>query len=129
MVFKIKILALIFLAIYSKSWSQNTNQLDSLNRVLRQPMADTSKVLLLEQIALKVMYSKPSAALQYTTEGLELADKIKFLKGKSRILNRLGTIYRLTSNYGASLKAHLEAIQISEELNDQEGLCKIYNNV
>ena len=104
-------------------------KIDSLSIQLKNSPNDTTKVLLLDQIALKVLYSNPSQALKYANEGLKLAQKIKFKKGESRILNRFGTIYRRTTNYAQSLKAHLAALQISENIKDDEGICKIYNNI
>ncbi len=109
--------------------AQPDTAIDSLKAQLSKPIADTSKVLLLDQIALKTMNSKPSEALAYATEGLALANKINFEKGKSRNLNRLGAIYRTAGNFAKSLEMHFAALDISEKIGDFEGLARIYNNM
>jgi two-component system, NtrC family, sensor kinase len=125
-----------YLFIFLVSWpyfkmvaQTSLSPIDQLKLDLSRPMADTSRVLMLDQLALKITNNNPIDALKYANEGLVLSKKIGFEKGKSRIFNRLGTIYRRTSNFALSLKMHLEAIQISEKIDDQVGLSKIYNNL
>ena len=102
---------------------------DSLQRVLTQPIADTTRVLVLDRLARSLMYAQPLVAMQHAQEGLRLAQRAGYPYGETRIQNRIGTIFRLTGNYDRSLDAHLAAIQIAEPTHDIDALARIYNNI
>ncbi len=102
---------------------------DSLTNLLNTKIADTSRVLIYDQLAFEFMNSKSQIALKYAQDGLKLAQDIKFLKGQARNLNRLGSIFRISTNFAKSLEMHLKAIEISKKINDNEGLARNYNNL
>ena len=102
---------------------------DSLQRVLAQPIADTTRVLVLDRLARSLMYAQPLVAMQHAQEGLRLARQAGYPYGEARIQNRIGTIFRLTGNYDRSLAAHLTAIQIAEPTHDIDALARIYTNM
>ncbi len=108
---------------------QQATSIDSLTNILNSKIADTSRVLIYEQLAFQLMNNKPQKALEYAQEGLKLANEINFEKGKARTLNRMGSIFRITTNYAKSLEMHYKAIEISESINDKEGLARTYNNL
>ena len=127
-----KILTSTFLTILTllsltASAQQATN--DSLLHLLKTNIPDSSRSLILDRLGLSLMTSKPLIALQYAQQGLEIAQKAKFLKGVSRNMNRIGAIMRVTGNYPKSLKMHLDALKIAEETNDLDGLVRIYNQL
>ncbi len=125
-----RILFLLFFLYHVDTLSQSSlSPTDSLIQTLKRQIPDTSRVLNLEQIAKALMYSKPEEALKYVSQGLELANKINFLKGKSRCLNRLGVIQTYFTNYEKALENMLTAVKISESINDQEGLARAYINI
>ncbi|CCH02887.1 histidine kinase [Fibrella aestuarina BUZ 2] len=102
---------------------------DSLTARLAQSMPDTARVVLLDQLGRSLMYSRPIVAMQYAQEGLQLAERIEFKRGKARILNRIGTILRLTGNYDKALETHLAAGQLAEANHDDNALARAYNNI
>jgi two-component system, NtrC family, sensor kinase len=102
---------------------------DSLLRLLKTNIPDSSRSLILDRLGLSLMTSKPLVALEYAQQGLEIARKAKFPKGVSRNMNRIGAIMRNSGNYPMSLKMHLEAQKIAEECGDFEGLARNYNNL
>jgi signal transduction histidine kinase len=102
---------------------------DSLKKLLSQPMPDTARALVLDQLSYTLMYSKPLVAMQYAQEGLDLAKKSKFPKGQVRNMNRLGSILRFTSNYGKALEMHFSSLKLAESINDQEGVARTLNNI
>ncbi|MEZ4901269.1 MAG: tetratricopeptide repeat protein [Spirosomataceae bacterium] len=112
----------------SISFAQKSST-DSLKQLLTQPMADSSRVLVLDELGRSLMYSKPLEAMQLAQEGLVLAKKIKYEKGESRILNRLGSILRITGNYPSALSMHLASLKIAENNNDLDGMAKTLNNM
>lgn len=102
---------------------------DSLQKRLSQPLPDTTRVLILEQLARTQMYAQPFVAMKHIQEGLQLAQRIGYQRGEARVLNRMGTIFRITGNYDRSLQAHLAAINVAEVHNDLEVLARTYNNL
>ncbi len=102
---------------------------DSLQRRLTQPLPDTVRVLLLDQLARSLMYAKPFAAMQYAQDGLALATRTGYRHGEARVLNRIGTIFRLTGNYDRSLEAHLSSVGVASATHDLDALARTYNNL
>ncbi|WP_428665993.1 tetratricopeptide repeat-containing sensor histidine kinase [Runella sp.] len=117
-----------FVLLVTAAFAQQ-NPVDSLKKLLLQPMPDTARVLLLDQLGYRLMYSKPLIAMEYAQEGLSLAEKSSFLKGKVRSMNRLGAILRFTSNYGKALEMHFGALKLAESINDREGAARTLNNI
>ena len=102
---------------------------DSLQHRLTQALPDTTRVLILDKLSRSLMYSKPFTAMQHAQEGLQLATRIGYPYGEARILNRIGTIFRLTGNYDRSLDAHLASVNVAEATHDIDALARTYNNL
>ncbi|MEZ0487337.1 ATP-binding protein [Fibrella aquatica] len=102
---------------------------DSLQRRLEQPLPDTTRVQVLDQLSRSLMYSKPLVAMQYAQQGIKLARQSGDSRGEARIQNRIGTIFRLTGNYDRSLEAHLNSVSVAEANHDTDALARTYNNM
>ncbi|MCY7356138.1 MAG: tetratricopeptide repeat protein, partial [Rudanella sp.] len=102
---------------------------DSLQRRVEQDLADTTRVQVLDQLSRSLMYSKTLVAMQYAQQGLKLARQTGDQRGEARILNRIGTIFRLTGNYDRSLEAHLNSVSVAKTNHDTDALARIYNNM
>jgi two-component system, NtrC family, sensor kinase len=125
------IIALLYVCVglcCSRTIAQQTAT-DSLKKNLTKSMPDTARVLLLDQLSRAIMYSKPFVAMEYAEEGLRLSEKVFFDKGKARMLNRMGTIFRISGNYVKALEAHLASIKVAENNNDDDGLARTFNNI
>lgn len=105
------------------------NPTDSLERLLSQPMSDTSRVLLLEKIGGTLLYSQPLEAMKYVKEGLTLAEQIPYPRGIARTMNRMGSIYRNTGSYAKALEVHLEALKVARKSNDLDAMARINNSI
>lgn len=114
---------------YFGAVGQNNSLTDSLKNMLTQPMPDTSKVLILDQLGRSLMYSQPAEAMKYAQEGLKLASQSNYNKGKARVLNRIGSILRISGNYTKSLESHLASIKVAQESQDRDALARTYNNI
>ncbi len=102
---------------------------DSLDRILKEPMADTSKVLLYDQIARTYMYSKPLLAMDYIKQAISLSVRIEYYKGEARTKNRLGSIYKNIGSYAKALEAHFDALNVSKTHEDIDNMARIFNNI
>lgn len=122
---------LLFLSIFLFKFQLfGQNPIDSLKLVIANVKTDdTTRVLAMDQLSLKLMNSNLGLALDYGNKGLKLAKKIDFDKGKVRLLNRLAFIYTRANNFSLSLKTAYLAIDLAKKINDEEGLGKIYNNM
>lgn len=114
---------------YFGAVGQNNSLTDSLKNMLTKPMPDTSKVLILDQLGRSLMYSQPVEAMKYAQEGLKLASQSNYNKGKARVLNRIGSILRISGNYTKSLESHLASIKVAQESQDKDALARTYNNI
>jgi tetratricopeptide (TPR) repeat protein len=94
---------------------------DSLKLLLQKEKQDTSRVLLFSKVGLSYIFEKPEMGLAYAEQGLELSRAIHFKRGEVDCLNTLGHLNRMTGNFTAGIKCHLQALQISETTNDQSG--------
>jgi len=119
---------LLFSILFQSVLAQQT-VVDSLTKQLTQPLADTTRVLALDQLSRALMFSQPAQSMQYAQEGLAIAKTTGFRRGEARILNRIGTILRITGNYDKALKTHLESVRVAESIQDIDALARIYNNI
>lgn len=126
---KLRLVFLVGLYLSTGLLLAQQNPTDGLLRQLKSPMPDTSRVLLLDQVGRTLMYSKPLVAMQYAKEGLALSIKLKYPKGRARLLNRMGSILRITGNYPKALEMHLNSLKVAEEHDDLEGMAKTLNNL
>ncbi len=117
---KISLLFLVSISILSGN--AQTNVIDSLKQLLQKEKQDTSRVLLLNQLAFYYFQSKPDTTLLLAQEGLLLARKAGFEKGEAESLNRIGDAYGSLSNYPKSLDYLLQGLKINENIKYQRGI-------
>ena len=94
---------------------------DSLKRMLSQTRQDTSRVLLLAQIAINYRFFKPDSSKVFIRQAMRLADRLNFPKGKARCLYIYGDNRRFRGDFPQALKAQFEALQISKDIHYLEG--------
>jgi Tetratricopeptide repeat len=124
---KCKILAFVCCSLLGNAQKP---KLDSLQMLLVMPTtADPTKVQVYDEMARRLMYSKPIEALTFAKQSLSLATQIKYDKGKARSYNRIGSILRLNGNFGRALEFHLLSLKECEKTNDLEGIARTYNNM
>lgn len=99
---------------------------DSLKLLLQKEKQDTNRVLLLANIGISYIFEKPEIGLTYVEQGLELSRDIHYKRGEVTCLNVLGHLNRISGNYIAGIKYHLQALQICEMINDQSGVVASY---
>jgi signal transduction histidine kinase len=102
---------------------------DSLRRLLVTTNEDTSRVLLMEEIATTFIYSIPDTALFIAQQGLQLSNKIEYKKGQLLCLRVTGVVFQNTGNYPRALEIYLQALKIAEEINDDQTMEKVLSNL
>src|SRR6476620_6196889 len=111
---------LLFVAlvlVFRIGFAQDRQEIDSLRRELVLAINDTSRVLILDDLcSYYANYSFDSSNL-YGKQGLALAEKSNFLKGKAGILCGLCRDYYIHGDLPKALELGLKALQIAGENN------------
>jgi two-component system, NtrC family, sensor kinase len=97
-------------------FAQNTES-DSLKHQLRIATDPRKKVWVLEGLSYAYVSAYPDTALQYASEGLQLAQKIHDVDGESICLNALGNVYFSVGDYPKSLALYLKSLELKEKIN------------
>ncbi|MHC1704281.1 MAG: tetratricopeptide repeat protein [Tenuifilaceae bacterium] len=122
------LLLFISILIISKTNAQNA-KVDSLENLLKvHQIDDTVKVNLLNKIAYG-FYSKDVIKMRsYANQANELADKLKFLKGKIESNRLIGVSYSKTDK-PLSIEYFQKALKIAQDIKYVDGIAKCLNSL
>jgi tetratricopeptide (TPR) repeat protein len=104
------------LAISGSVVAQSPNpSADSLLReVNNHPRQDSTRVLLLNQLAYVNYYTDPVASFKYGLESKKIADQIQFTRGQADACRQIGMAYSQQGNIPNSLNFFMEGLRIAE---------------
>ncbi|GAB3290829.1 hypothetical protein GCM10027348_08460 [Hymenobacter tenuis] len=111
----------------TRATAQVGAHIDSLKHLLTQTHPDTTRALLLSQLAYEHTQSNPLATIAYGKQALQLAQQINFPKGTTWALIRMGAGFREAGNYPAALQVGLQGLHRAEDLGDPELIGRAYN--
>ena len=103
------------------AFCQTLQNTDSIKRLLMQNWEDTSRILLLTQLASNYRFFNPDSSIIIAQLAMDLAQRIHFDKGKVRALNIYGEALRFRGEFPQALEAQFNALQISKNVDDKEG--------
>ncbi|MDP2414988.1 tetratricopeptide repeat protein [Daejeonella sp.] len=106
-----------------------THVRDSLKLLLQKEKTDTSRVLLLSDLAFEYVGSKPDTMMVLALEGLSLSSRIGFLKGEAVSLNRIGGAFSNLGNYPQAMESLLQALKINEKMKNLDGMGRNLNQI
>ncbi|MEP2774192.1 MAG: tetratricopeptide repeat protein [Fulvivirga sp.] len=118
-----------FILITSISAVGQNTEIDSLSRLYKSNLDDTTQIIVLNELAFNYVYNNPSIAKDDVDIALNLASSIDYEKGIARSYNILGGINWAEGNYAMSLDYYLTSTEYYERLGDNLGLAKCYNNI
>jgi signal transduction histidine kinase len=98
--------------------SAQNRYVDSCRRVLPATNDDTSKVLLLSQMAYHLRYTNMDSSLHYAGKALSLARQLKFPRWEAYALSDLGLVLWDKGELPKSLEYEIKAFNIAEEYDD-----------
>ena len=124
---KIVLIALLVF-ITCNSFAQNTKT-DSLKQLLRSEIRDTTRIMLLAELARNYAFSRPDTSLILVQQGLSLARQKGFIKGEALCLKSLCVVFMVTGNYPKSLEYALQALKKFENIHFQDGLIRVNGNI
>jgi signal transduction histidine kinase len=118
----------LLLLIPVSSYAQ-TNRIDSLQQLLKTETKDTSRAMLLADLAYAYLYSKPDTSLLLAQQALLLSKKEGYTKGEALSLNIIGGVFLTTGNYPKALEAYLQSLKKSESIGDKVAIAKATGNI
>ncbi len=98
---------------------------DSVAGLLAKEKTDTNRVLLMCLEADLTYTFDPVKALTLSEQALFLADKIKYLRGKSTALSSIGTTFYSIGNYPRSLEYYYEALKLEEKRDKPFNMARV----
>ena len=90
---------------------------DSLKIELNKAKDDTSRVLILADLAYYHRFQNLDTAIVYSQQSLSLAKNINFLRGQSIAYQMMCVIYRYLGNFPIALEKGYQGLQISDNNN------------
>jgi signal transduction histidine kinase/tetratricopeptide (TPR) repeat protein len=106
-----------------------TNEIDSLKKLLLTETKDTSRVMLLGGLSYAYSYSKPDTALLLAQQGLSLARKAGFTRGEAFCLNVIGNAFLNTGNYPKALENYLESLKKAESISSEAQIANVLGDI
>ena len=102
-------------------------RIDSLRHRLEATPADSTRALLLAELAYELTQIDPLATIAYGRQALQLAQQLRFRRGEGWALVRLGSGFREAGNYPAALQISLQGLRVAEKLRDPALLGRALN--
>ena len=115
------LLLLLTLCLSDETYAQITN-IDSLEAVLGNEKQDTTRILLMNDLAYSYVMTKPEKSEALAFKALELSRRIGYLKGEAKSLNMIANEYRRKGNTLKAMELLLQALKINEKNNYSDGL-------
>ncbi|MFY8035591.1 MAG: tetratricopeptide repeat protein, partial [Cyclobacteriaceae bacterium] len=109
--------------------SSNGQSTDSLISLARMAKPDTTKVRLLNQIALAIRETDSNIALRYAEEAKNLADSLKDRHNLGVILTNIGWIYYRKGIYSKALEHTTNAMSINKVENNKSEIAACLNTI
>ncbi|MBS1538273.1 MAG: tetratricopeptide repeat protein [Bacteroidetes bacterium] len=124
------------------AFAQNQPKIDSLNNELRkyeawkkalganaQPMMDTTKTLLLNDLNREFRDFDKEKGLEYAKQCLELSERIGFKKGIAHGYNDYGLYFFREAKFKEAESYYNQSLKLRLELHDADGIASSYNNL
>jgi len=127
--FRILIFPLFLLVIPIQGASQD-NELDSLLNVLEDiTKEDTASVMQLNKIAVSYWNKNPIITELFSSEALEISQKIDYKVGIAKSYRVLGVSQWAMGNYEKAMDAHFKSLELYIQLGDSSGIAASNVNI
>src|ERR1051325_10124731 len=97
---------------------------DSLRAIINNHKGDTAEVDALANLGNE--QERSDSGIKYAQQGLSLAEKINYAKGKADCLFIIGNAIARQGNFGAGIQYFLDALSIYNELRDNTGIATVH---
>ena len=108
--------------------AQTNAVIDSLEAVLENSIADTNRVITLDDLGWEMRRAgMMEKAMQLHKESYSLAEKLGYLKGMSQATRNIGYVYFFLSNYPTAMQYADSAVILSIRSGNKHHLANCYN--
>ncbi len=121
------VLSLSLVLAFTISHAQNA--IDSLENLLKQDLADSTRIKVLITLSRQFEFVTFVKSKQYAEEALKIANKNNLLPEQSLAYQTIGSIYTDAGDYTTALKFNNKALQMSLVLNDSALIANNYNYI
>ncbi len=111
------------------SIAQSNKEIDSLEQVISQGIADTTRVNAFIRLADLYAFKDFAKSLQYSTSAIEIAEKNKNYQLKQRAAQRLAQNYSYKGDYPNALKYETIGLQGAISSKDSIAIARSHNNI
>jgi tetratricopeptide (TPR) repeat protein len=118
-----------FLCLLSFSLTAQKAKVDSLSRLLDKAKTDTTRVILLWQMARDMGSYAPDSALVHVYKALSLARSIQYLEGESRSLGVMANTFIKIGNYPKALELNIQKLQLEEKRKKPRNMASVLMNI
>jgi tetratricopeptide (TPR) repeat protein len=131
----LKIFFLHLLFVVSLFSFAQTPTIDSLTKALSSlpkpsnKLSDSTYIKTIQQIAWEYSNINPDTAITIAQQGLQLAEKINWKKGKAICFRTLGLSNVVKGNYPQALECYHTGLKIAEELSDKRLQAAFLGNI
>jgi len=105
------------------------SQTDSLQNLLDQDLADSTRIQIYDELLYSLSTSEPSQAIFYGNKGLEIARNNNNINAEVSFLNNLGISYYGLGDYEKTLDYFLQVLELEKEMDNPSSLSRAMNNV
>ncbi len=122
-------LSFVFIFLQVFALRAQTNEIDSLIKVVKNQTEDTTKVNNLNTLCQDLSSSNPDTAIYFGNLALAAARRLEFVTGEALALKNLGNIYYRMSDYTRAYELYNKSLALYEILNDKKGIAIIVRNL
>ena len=90
---------------------------------------DSTRVLLLNEVATSLREVEGNRALQYAEEARVLAEKLQYKRGLGKVQANIGWMYYRQGKYSKALKISADALEINQEVGDKREIANCLINI
>lgn len=119
----------LLITFFSLSFAIRSQNLDSIIKLVKPGVNDTSQIRLLNNIAYQLMESDPEKGLFYVNEALIRAKKINDKAGIANANNIKGVCYDVIGNYDSALVYYRKALTGPAVKSDKASQAGVYSNI
>lgn len=111
------------------SIAQSNRKIDSLERVIAQGVADTTRIKAFIELGDLYAFKDFEKSFQYSTNAIDLAEKTKNYKQKLRAAQKLAVNYYYKGDYTNALKYESVGLQAAISSKDSVSIATSHNNI
>lgn len=102
---------------------------DSLIKLLKTPLNDTTEIIIMLKISEYYADAKPDSALYFAGAALEKAIKARNHRFQAEAHRENGWCYYLMGNFAKSIESYFESLRICEQIKDEKHISASLGNI